>query len=92
MIKTIGIRELKNQTSGIVRQVREGSAEYIITHHGLPVAILRPIEKADLDKIKHEQALEAWHTLLKLGDQLAQTQVTKESAVELLEAMRERLA
>jgi len=28
---TIGVRELKNQTSRIVRAVREGMAEYVIT-------------------------------------------------------------
>ncbi|HRQ41094.1 MAG TPA: type II toxin-antitoxin system prevent-host-death family antitoxin [Chloroflexota bacterium] len=42
MATEIGIRELKNQASKIVRAVREEAAEYIITVNGEPVAVLRP--------------------------------------------------
>jgi prevent-host-death family protein len=38
----IGIRELKNQASEIVRAVRERRAEYVITHRGKPVAMIVP--------------------------------------------------
>ncbi|HQY92892.1 MAG: type II toxin-antitoxin system prevent-host-death family antitoxin [Caldilinea sp.] len=40
----IGIRQLKNDASEIIRTVREEKVEYIITLRGQPVAILRPIE------------------------------------------------
>jgi prevent-host-death family protein len=40
----IGIRELKNQASEIVRAVREERAEYVITHRGRPVAMIIPFE------------------------------------------------
>ena len=41
----IGIRQLKNETSEIIRAVREEKAEYIITLRGQPVAVLRPLEE-----------------------------------------------
>ena len=40
----IGIRQLKNQASEIIRAVREERVEYTITLRGQPVAVLRPIE------------------------------------------------
>lgn len=39
----IGIRQLKNEASEIIRAVREEKIEYIITLRGQPVAVLRPI-------------------------------------------------
>lgn len=39
----IGIRQLKNEASEILRAVREDKVEYIITLRGQPVAVLRPI-------------------------------------------------
>lgn len=49
----IGVRQLKNEASEIIRAVREEKVEYIITLRGQPVAVLRPIEAvaADADTI-----------------------------------------
>ncbi len=43
MERRIGVRQLKNQATQIVRQVREEGAEFVITVSGDPVAVLRPI-------------------------------------------------
>lgn len=45
----IGIRQLKNETSEIIRAVREERVEYIITLRGEPVAILRPVAPVEKD-------------------------------------------
>lgn len=45
MAKKIGVRELKNNASKIVRAVREERAEYVVTVHGEPVAVLRPLNE-----------------------------------------------
>ena len=45
----VGIGELKNRASWILRQVREDRAEYVITHHGRPVAVLLPANEEDLE-------------------------------------------
>jgi prevent-host-death family protein len=39
----IGIRQLKNETSEILRAVRDDKVEYVVTHHGRPVAVIRPV-------------------------------------------------
>jgi prevent-host-death family protein len=39
----VGIRELKNETSEILRAVREEKAEYVVTHRGKPVAVILPL-------------------------------------------------
>lgn len=41
----VGVRELKNQATEIVRHVREEQAEYVITYYGRPVAVLLPIDE-----------------------------------------------
>lgn len=40
----VGIRELKNEASEIIRAVRETHAEYVVTHRGEPVAVILPVE------------------------------------------------
>ena len=41
----VGIRELKNETSEIIRAVREEQAEYIVTYRGRPVAVILPLDE-----------------------------------------------
>jgi prevent-host-death family protein len=43
MMPYVGIKELKNQTTEILRGVREDGMEYVVTFHGRPVAVLLPI-------------------------------------------------
>ena len=45
----VGIRELKNRTSEIVRAVRERGAQYIVTHQGRPVGLLLPVDEESLE-------------------------------------------
>ncbi len=89
MSQEIGIRELKNQTSSIVRRVREEAAEYVITHHGQPVAVLRPIQAEDKEALQKQKAREAWHNLLEIGKALAESNPSAPSLVATLEEMRE---
>jgi prevent-host-death family protein len=42
---TVGIRELKQQASELVRMVRETGNEVQVTYHGKVVALLIPVEK-----------------------------------------------
>jgi prevent-host-death family protein len=89
MRQEIGIRELKNQTSSIVRQVREEAAEYIITHHGQPVAYLRPISKEDTEELEKQKAIESWQEMLEIGRLLHESNPEAISALAILEEMRE---
>ncbi|MBI3764701.1 MAG: type II toxin-antitoxin system Phd/YefM family antitoxin [Chloroflexi bacterium] len=41
---SVGVRELKNRTSQIIRAVHKNRAEYVVTVQGRPAAIIVPIE------------------------------------------------
>jgi len=53
---SIGVRELKNGATRIIRAVRESRAEYIVTVHGKPAAILRPITPEDEKRARDARA------------------------------------
>ena len=42
----VGVRELKNRTTEILRDVRENRAEYVVTYYGRPVAVLLPVDES----------------------------------------------
>jgi len=77
----VGVRELKNRTSEIVRSVREGRAEYIITYRGQPVARLIPITE-------EEEGEQAWQELERLSQEISARWQSDKSAVELLDEIR----
>lgn len=43
MSRSIGVRELRNDVSGVLRRVEAGD-EYIVTVHGRPIARVTPVE------------------------------------------------
>lgn len=54
----VGVRELKNQATEIIRSVREEGAEYVVTYRGRPVAVLLPLEE-DWLEAETQRAIEA---------------------------------
>jgi len=46
---SIGVRELKNRASEIIRRVREEQAPYIITLRGKPSAMIIPLEEDEVE-------------------------------------------
>lgn len=55
----VGVRELKNQATEIVRSVREERTEYIVTYHGRPVAVLLPVNETWLQTEQNRAAVSA---------------------------------
>ena len=53
--RKIGIRQLKNEAPRILSEVREDEAEYLVTRHGTPVALISPISPDDLDPEKEDR-------------------------------------
>ena len=49
-MQQVGIRELRDRVSEILRTVREQQTEYVITHHGRPTALLVPINQVALQE------------------------------------------
>lgn len=88
MAEKIGVRELKNQTSQIVRAVREDMAEYIITLHGKPVAVLRPITEADEEALRQLETAEFLAKMDRLAAEIAADWHVAQTAVELVAEQR----
>jgi prevent-host-death family protein len=55
-MRTIGVRQLKNEATQIVRAVRDESAQFVITVNGQPVATLRPYSDRDIAGMHRTQA------------------------------------
>ncbi len=77
----VGVRELKNRTSEIIRAVREEQVEYTITYRGQPAARLVPIGDQDGGE-------QAWQELERLSQEISARWQSDKSAVELLSEMR----
>ncbi len=61
---TVGIRELKQQTSELIRRVRERGDEIYVTHHGKVVARIVPVLPGA------EDVLLAWENLDRLAAEI----------------------
>jgi prevent-host-death family protein len=49
MAKFATVRDLKNQTTALIREAEKGKA-VVVTRRGKPVATLKPFEQKDLEK------------------------------------------
>ena len=88
MASRIGVRELKNKASEIVREVHERDAEYIVTLRGEPVAILRAFPGKSAEDSLRAQREDALARLDTLAEDVARAWRSSKSAVELLEEQR----
>jgi len=77
----VGVRELKNRVSEIVRAVREAGVEYVITYRGQPTARIVPVADEDDDE-------RVWQELERLSREVSAQWRSDKSAVELLAEMR----
>jgi prevent-host-death family protein len=88
MATQIGVRELKNQASKIVRAVREEAAEYIITVNGEPVAVLRPLTE---EEAQHQRQMEIdlfLAELKQLAEEIGNNWTSDKTGVELVSEQR----
>ena len=89
----VGIRELKNDTSEILRAVREEKAEYLVTHRGKPVAVILPLDMelspeltARIETEAQRRGLSVDQFLQQVLDQQMQFEQRQAEAVALLQA------
>jgi len=76
----LGIRELKNRTSEVLRAVRQDKAEYIITYQGQPVARLIPLQD-DAEE-------DVWTRLERLRREITANWKSEKSAAEIVSEIR----
>lgn len=86
---TVGVRELKNNATKIVRAVREDHAQYVVTVDGRPVAVLRPYTAADEAARLDDGVNEAIARLRDIVADVAEHSIPGVSGVEALRAERE---
>ena len=90
----VGIRELKNEASEIIRTVREDRVEYVVTHRGKPVAVILPVAE-DWQESEAARAAAAarenaafWERMEALRAEIAAKWQSDKTAVELIEEQR----
>jgi prevent-host-death family protein len=90
----VGVRELKNQATEIIREVREQQAEYVITYRGKPVARIVPFRTGQGSAYARRQSTERaelaalWAEWDRLAEKVAAAQQGDHSTLETLLEMR----
>ena len=85
---TIGVRELKNSASRVIRAVRKEMAEYMITFRGKPVAVLRPLTEEEVRRLERAQADEALAETRAMAQEIAVSWMSDKSGVGLVAEQR----
>lgn len=88
----IGVRELREHTADVLRQVREQQAEYVITYQGKPVAFLSPVDEraveAAMVQASRAPAEDGWTAYMRLVEELRATWPADLSAQDLIDGIR----
>ena len=88
MSKTIGVRELKNRTSRVLKSVREDMVEYVVTLHGEPVAVLRPLDEEEAQRLRRNKVTTSMKEMRVLAREVAEAWISEKSAAELVDEQR----
>jgi prevent-host-death family protein len=88
MPTTVGVRELKNHTSRVIRAVREEMSEYVVTLRGEPVAVLRPLDEEERRRLQQTEIDETLAEMRSLAQEVASAWTSEKSAVELVAEQR----
>ena len=88
----IGVRELREQTSEVIRRVRQDRAEYVVTYQGRPVAIILPLDaeraERDLVQASKKAVLDNWERYERLAKELRQAWPADLSSQDVVDAIR----
>jgi prevent-host-death family protein len=88
----IGVRELREQTSEVIRRVREDLAEYVVTYQGRPVAIILPLDAGRAEKemvqASRKAVLDNWERYERLAEELRRAWPTNLSTQDVIDSIR----
>jgi prevent-host-death family protein len=87
-MREVGIRELKEQASAILRRLREDKETITITYRGRPVALLVPIEYTEKDEALWEAT---WAEMGELAQEIDRNWPAGVSAAEAVSEQRREL-
>ena len=88
----IGVRELREQTSEVIRRVREERAEYVVTYQGRPVAVILPLdtERAEAEMVQASKSavLGDWERYERLAEEIRSAWPSDLATQDLIDAVR----
>ncbi len=88
----IGVRELREQTSEVIRRVREERVEYVVTYQGRPVAVILPVDtervEAAVVRASKDAVLGSWERYERLADEIRSAWPSGLSTQDLIDAVR----
>ena len=88
----IGVRELKEQTSEVIRRVREERAEYVVTYKGKPVAVILPLDTARAEEAMVQSAktvvASSWEEYERIVEKIRDSWPEGLSTQEVIDAIR----
>ena len=88
----IGVRELRERTSEVLRRVREEKAEYVVTYQGRPIAMLLPVNaeriEAAMVQAGKGNVTGGWETYAQMAQELCQAWPAEQSTQDLLDEIR----
>ena len=90
-MESVGIRELKERTSAIIRRVRETQEEVAITNRGRVVARIVPAVNAQAEELLRQRDAEIWRDLRRRGKEISAKWPKGVSAVEAIGEQRRDL-
>jgi len=91
-LSLIGVRELREQASEVIRRVRQDRAEYVITYQGRPVAIILPLdaERADREMVQATKKAvpDNWERYERLAEELRRDWPADLSTQDVIDSIR----
>jgi prevent-host-death family protein len=88
----IGVRELRERTSEVIRRVREERAEYVVTYRGRPVAVILPMDteqaEAEMVEAGKRAVLGDWERYEQLAEEIRRAWPSDVSTQDLVDAIR----
>jgi prevent-host-death family protein len=88
MPATIGVRELKNRTSRVIRAVSEEMTDYVVTLRGEPAAILRPLTEEEAQRLRKVEIDQTLAERKVLAQEVAAAWTSDKRGVELVAEQR----
>ena len=88
----IGVRELREQTSEVIRRVRQDRAEYVVTYQGRPVAVILPLDagraEREMVQASKKAVLDGWERYERLAEELRRAWPTDLSTQDVIDSIR----
>ena len=88
----VGVRELRERATEVLRRVREEKAEYVITYQGRPIALLLPEETEAAEAAMVEASKQAvatgWEAYVRVAEQVRQAWPRERASQAVLDEIR----